>query len=274
MAAFYRRDARPGRRLRPLVLRARSRRRPLLRRRSRRRRSSFVAVARTVLAARAPDARRAPASITKLMTVMVALEHTRLDDVVTVTPEAARVGESSIALRVGEHLPVRDLAIAALVPSANDAATALAVHVGHGSVPRFVALMNAKARALGLRSTHFENPHGLDQRGPRIERARHDDDARCGLAQPVHPDVVDEADGHDRRRPRAHLDRRAARARFRSSAPRPVTRTPPGGPRSRPRSVAECGSPPPCSGRRARRSGTPTWARSSSGDSSSSSRSR
>lgn len=119
----------------------------------------------TVLAARAADAQRAPASITKLMTVMVALEHTRLDDMVTVTPEAARVGESSIALRVGERISVRDLAIAALVPSANDAATALAVHVGHGSVPRFVALMNAKARSLGLRSTHFENPHGLDQRG-------------------------------------------------------------------------------------------------------------
>ena len=60
---------------------------------------------------------------------------------------------------------MRDLAIATLVPSANDAATALAVHVGGGSVPRFVGLMNAKARSLGLTSTHFENPHGLDQPG-------------------------------------------------------------------------------------------------------------
>jgi serine-type D-Ala-D-Ala carboxypeptidase (penicillin-binding protein 5/6) len=119
----------------------------------------------TVLAARAPDERRAPASITKLMTVLVALEHARLDDVVTVTPQAARVGESTVHLRPGEHLSVRDLAIAALVPSANDAATALAVHVGRGSVPRFVAMMNAKARELGLTSTHFENPHGLDQAG-------------------------------------------------------------------------------------------------------------
>ena len=118
-----------------------------------------------VLAARAPDAQRAPASITKLMTVMVALEHARLDDMVTVTPEAAGSESRASALRAGERISVRDLAIAALVPSANDAATALAVHVGHGSVPRFVALMNAKARALGLRSTHFENPHGLDQRG-------------------------------------------------------------------------------------------------------------
>jgi D-alanyl-D-alanine carboxypeptidase (penicillin-binding protein 5/6) len=118
-----------------------------------------------VLASRAPDAPRALASITKLMTVLVALEHSRLDDMVTVTPQAARVGEATINLRPGEQLSVRDLAIAALVPSANDAATALAVHVGHGSVARFVAMMNAKARSLGLTSTHFENPHGLDQPG-------------------------------------------------------------------------------------------------------------
>ncbi len=118
-----------------------------------------------VLAARAPDVARAPASMTKLMTVLVALEHARLSDVVTVTPEAARVGESSVDLRAGEKLTVRDLAIAALVPSANDAATALAVYVGHGSIPRFVELMNLKAKELGLASTHFENPHGLDQPG-------------------------------------------------------------------------------------------------------------
>ena len=102
-----------------------------------------------VLAARAPDVARAPASMTKLMTVLVALEHARLSDVVTVSPLAARVGESSVNLRAGEQLTVRDLAIAALVPSANDAATALAAYVGHGSIPRFVAMMNAKARSSG-----------------------------------------------------------------------------------------------------------------------------
>ncbi len=118
-----------------------------------------------VLASRAPDAARAPASITKLMTVLVALEHARLDDIVTVTTQAAAVGESSIQLRVGERLTVRDLAIAALVPSANDAAVALAVYVGDGSVSRFVAMMNVKAKSLGLRFTHFVNPHGLDQFG-------------------------------------------------------------------------------------------------------------
>jgi serine-type D-Ala-D-Ala carboxypeptidase (penicillin-binding protein 5/6) len=118
-----------------------------------------------VLAARAPDVPRPPASITKLMTVLVALEHARLDDVVTISPQASSVGESTVLLRPGERLTVRDLAIAALVPSANDAATALAVHVGRGSIARFVELMNAKARALGLTHTRFRNPHGLDQPG-------------------------------------------------------------------------------------------------------------
>ena len=83
----------------------------------------------------------------------------------TVPREAAEVGESSVGLEPGARLTVRDLAIAALVPSANDAATALAAHVGGGSVERFVALMNMKARSLGLTSTHFENPHGLDEAG-------------------------------------------------------------------------------------------------------------
>lgn len=118
-----------------------------------------------ILAARAPDAPRAPASITKLMTVLVALDRASLDDIVTIPPQAASVGESSVSLRTGERLTVRDLAIAALVPSANDAATALALHVGHGSLQRFVELMNTKAKELRLSNTRFANPHGLDQEG-------------------------------------------------------------------------------------------------------------
>ena len=108
---------------------------------------------------------RAIASITKLMTAVVVLEHARLDDVVRVSPLAADVGESTVYLRAGEELTVADLLRATLVPSANDAAEALALHVGGGSADRFVDLMNAKAAELGLRDTHFENPHGLDQRG-------------------------------------------------------------------------------------------------------------
>ena len=102
------------------------------------------------------------ASITKLMTVLVTLEHAKLSDVVTVSPQAAVVGESTIDLRPGERISVGDLVEAALIQSANDAATALAAYVGGGSIPRFVGYMNAKARALGLAHTHFANPSGLD----------------------------------------------------------------------------------------------------------------
>jgi D-alanyl-D-alanine carboxypeptidase len=116
------------------------------------------------LAARDADTPRPMASITKLMTVLVALERLKLDDVVTVSPVAARVGESTLDLRPGQRLTVRDLVIGALVPSANDAATALAIAAA-GSVPRFVAAMNREARTLGLTGTHYENPHGLDEPG-------------------------------------------------------------------------------------------------------------
>jgi D-alanyl-D-alanine carboxypeptidase (penicillin-binding protein 5/6) len=105
------------------------------------------------------------ASITKLMTVLVALEHARIDDIVTVAPHAAAVGESTIHLRPGERISVRDLVEAALIQSANDAAWALALHVGRGSEARFVALMNAKATRLGLADTRFVRPDGLDARG-------------------------------------------------------------------------------------------------------------
>jgi serine-type D-Ala-D-Ala carboxypeptidase (penicillin-binding protein 5/6) len=118
-----------------------------------------------VLAQHASWARVPIASITKLMTVLVALEHSDLDDVVKVRSDAAAVGESTINLRAGERITVRDLVEAALIQSANDAADALADYVGHGSSARFVALMNAKARRLGLRRTRFTRPDGLDAPG-------------------------------------------------------------------------------------------------------------
>jgi serine-type D-Ala-D-Ala carboxypeptidase (penicillin-binding protein 5/6) len=105
------------------------------------------------------------ASITKLMTVLLTLEHARPGDVVTVSPFAAEVGESSAGLRAGERLTVLELLEAALIQSANDAADALASYVGHGSEERFVAMMNARARRLGLGDTHFVRPDGLDAAG-------------------------------------------------------------------------------------------------------------
>ena len=111
------------------------------------------------------DARVPIASITKLMTVLVTRERAKLDDVVTVGRQAAETGESSINLKRGQRFTVRELIEAALIQSANDAAVALAQYVGHGSVKTFVAMMNAKARALGLTETHFANPDGLDAAG-------------------------------------------------------------------------------------------------------------
>jgi serine-type D-Ala-D-Ala carboxypeptidase (penicillin-binding protein 5/6) len=118
-----------------------------------------------VLAANGASDRRAIASITKLMTVLISLEHAKLDAVVTVPSEVTSVGESTISLQAGERIPVRDLIEAALIPSANDAADTLAYYVGHGSQARFVRLMNAKARRLGLQDTHFVRPDGLDATG-------------------------------------------------------------------------------------------------------------
>ena len=119
----------------------------------------------SVLAGGDANRPRAMASITKLMTALVALEQTQLTDVVHVTPSAAGIGESTVFLRAGEELTVADLIRATLIPSANDAAQALALHVGDGSVDRFVGLMNAKAEELRLYDTNFENAHGLDESG-------------------------------------------------------------------------------------------------------------
>ena len=86
-----------------------------------------------VLAAQNPGQARAIASITKLMTSIVALEHANVGDVVLVDSRAASLGESTVFLRAGEELSVGDLVRSTLIPSANDAAQALAYHVGRGS---------------------------------------------------------------------------------------------------------------------------------------------
>jgi D-alanyl-D-alanine carboxypeptidase (penicillin-binding protein 5/6) len=117
-----------------------------------------------VIAGRASERRVPIASITKLMTVLVALERARLDEMATVQADATTTGGSVIGLRAGEQIGVRDLVTAALIHSANDAAHALADHVA-GSEERFVTLMNARAKTLGLRQTHFERPDGLDAAG-------------------------------------------------------------------------------------------------------------
>lgn len=115
-----------------------------------------------LLHTRNEDRRLPMASITKLMTALVTLERARPAEVVTVSGRAPSIGESSIFLQPGEQLPVRDLVAAALIQSANDAAFALAAHVGAGSVARFVRLMNEEAAELGLDDTRYVRPDGLD----------------------------------------------------------------------------------------------------------------
>jgi D-alanyl-D-alanine carboxypeptidase (penicillin-binding protein 5/6) len=118
-----------------------------------------------VLASHNPNERLAMASTTKIMTGLLTLEHFRdLSKVVVARRDAIGVGEDEIYLQKGEKLTVNQLLEALLIQSANDAAADLADAVA-GSQTKFVALMNVRARELGLTNTHYTNPHGLDQPG-------------------------------------------------------------------------------------------------------------
>ncbi len=104
--------------------------------------------------------RMAMASTTKIMTALVAVEHGKLDRVVSVSADAVGVEGSSIYLYAGEKMTLCDLLAAMLLESANDAAAAIAIEVG-GSIELFCNMMNEKAAELGLEDTNFKNPHGL-----------------------------------------------------------------------------------------------------------------
>ncbi len=108
------------------------------------------------------DERRFMASTTKIMTALVALEHAHPCDTVSVHPDAVGIEGSSVYLTAGECVTMETLLYALMLQSANDAAAAIAYEVG-GSIAGFSSLMNEKAEALGLRDTHFENPHGLHE---------------------------------------------------------------------------------------------------------------
>ncbi|MDK2887699.1 D-alanyl-D-alanine carboxypeptidase (penicillin-binding protein 5/6) [Desulfofundulus australicus DSM 11792] len=101
-----------------------------------------------------------PASTTKILTAIIALERSRLDEVVTVSRKATLVEGSAIGLQEGERVTMEDLLYALLLASANDAAVAIAEHVA-GSVPAFATLMNEKARSIGAKESNFRNPNGL-----------------------------------------------------------------------------------------------------------------
>jgi serine-type D-Ala-D-Ala carboxypeptidase (penicillin-binding protein 5/6) len=101
------------------------------------------------------------ASITKIMTAILAIESGKLNETVKVSENAVRAEGSSIYLKPGEKIKLKNLVYGLMLRSGNDAAVAIAEHVG-GSLDGFVYLMNQKAEEIGMKNTHFANPHGLD----------------------------------------------------------------------------------------------------------------
>ncbi|MGB9186296.1 MAG: D-alanyl-D-alanine carboxypeptidase family protein [Solirubrobacteraceae bacterium] len=113
-----------------------------------------------------PQEEVAIASATKLMTALLTLEHVReLGTVFTQNNFYPAAVDSQIGLVPGERMTVHDLLLALMLPSADDAAEDLAYNLGHGSVSRFVGMMNARARVLGLHHTNYTTPSGLDTPG-------------------------------------------------------------------------------------------------------------
>ncbi len=118
----------------------------------------------TVLYEKGCHSRRPPASTTKMMTAILAIEHGSLDTVVTASKHASETPYGNLHLKPGEKLTMRDLLYALLMRSANDAAVCIAEHVA-GSEAKFAAMMNARAGEIGARDTRFVNPHGLHDPG-------------------------------------------------------------------------------------------------------------
>ncbi|HBW36931.1 D-alanyl-D-alanine carboxypeptidase family protein [Desulfosporosinus sp. BICA1-9] len=116
-----------------------------------------------VLFSKQAHKQRPPASTTKIMTAILGLELGRPDEIVTVSPKAAVVGESSLYLDPGEKINLYELITGALVRSGNDACVAISEHIA-GSEEQFLKWMNRKALALGAQNTHFVNTNGLPRK--------------------------------------------------------------------------------------------------------------
>ncbi len=114
-----------------------------------------------VLFEKNPDRRSLIASTTKIMTAIIVCEQSNVLDRMRIPREAVGIEGSSMYLKEGEVLTLQELLYGMMLSSGNDAATALAIYCG-GTVEGFAELMNDKARYLGLKGTHFVNPHGLD----------------------------------------------------------------------------------------------------------------
>jgi hypothetical protein len=141
-----------------------------------------------VLYAKSAHTRLAQASTTKIMTAIVAIENGRLDDRVTVDVDSGQLyltTESTVmGLMPGQTVTLETLLYGLMLSSGNDAAIAIAKHVA-GSEAKFVDMMNAKAKVLGLRDTQFKNPHGLDADGHYSSAYDLAQLARYGMANPT-----------------------------------------------------------------------------------------
>ena len=122
------------------------------------------AVSGRVLYEKDPDSQSLIASTTKIMTALLVCEQCNVLDRMRIPKEAVGIEGSSMYLQEGEVLTIQELLYGLMLRSGNDAAVALAIYCG-GTVEGFAELMNDKARNLGLRNTHFENPNGLDSPG-------------------------------------------------------------------------------------------------------------
>ena len=120
----------------------------------------------TILFEQNPDEALPPASVTKVMTLLLVMEaiedgKLKLDDTVTASAHACSMGGSQIYLKEGEQMTVEDMVKSVVISSANDAAVALAEHIA-GSEDEFIKNMNKRAKELGMKNTNFENTNGLD----------------------------------------------------------------------------------------------------------------
>lgn len=113
-----------------------------------------------ILYAKNEHIRRAPASTTKIVTAMLAIEYGKMNEIVTVSPRAASVGGTSIWLRPGDKLMLAEMVKGILMRSGNDGSAAIAEHLA-GTERDFAAIMTVKAREMGALNTQFRNAHGL-----------------------------------------------------------------------------------------------------------------
>lgn len=133
--------------------------------------------------------RRGMASTTKIMTALVAIENAPLNMIIKIPTEAVGIEGSSLYLTENEEMTLEELLYALMLRSANDAAVAIAIAIG-GSVDGFADMMNERAREMGLKDTHFTNPHGLDSENHYTTAAELGKIATEAIKNPVFAKIV------------------------------------------------------------------------------------